>query len=94
MTNATNSMEQNLMRNLSRAWSLIALGLMIGVAGTCLFFRSELETISFLRVLRFKLLWLIILAAAFIPPLVFEVIGGIRAWQALRKHDAEPDPRD
>lgn len=79
------------LRRLSIGWKLTALGLVLGVGGTCLFFRPEIESISFSRVIQFKLFWLLILAGAFLPPLVFEMLGGIRVWRNLQhlKQEAE-----
>ena len=86
---ATDPAERSFLGRLSRAWGLISLGFICGAAGTCLFLRSEIEAISLLRVIQFKIFWMCILGAAFIPPLIFEAIEGIRAWLNLRKRTAE-----
>ena len=77
------------MSTIARAWSLVSLGFFLGVGGTLYFLRPEIQAAPPHRAIMFFLIGPSILMIAFIPPLIFEVIAGVRTWRNIQKRNAE-----
>lgn len=71
-----------ILKRLPLIWMGFMLGVILGVAGTCLYFQDIIRENGQYRELAFRLYWTLIMMFLFLPPIVFE---GIRRYIEYRR---------
>ncbi len=73
----------------SLVWSVLGLGIILGVAGTYLFFQNDIQKNGNPRLLIFGLWSVVGFMFWLLPPVVFDAIG--RFFNSRKRQKSEPD---
>jgi hypothetical protein len=93
MKNTHNSKTGTILQLIARSWTLFSLGFFFGVGSALCFFRIEIErSMPEYRMIYLLLALAIALLTAFMPPLILEIISGIRAWQHAQRSRIQISP--